>query len=128
MLSEDGQWSQVKAVEQMLHIESSEQINDTLTNGELKTAGENFMYLNMCQHLVKPWLLFYKELFQTQSPGQIILTLNRVMKGQRPQTNEYFIKIVEKLLERILSMLPGRDANNTVSSTEARQSTKEEGN
>ena len=38
MLSGDGPLSIVKAVEQMLQTESSEQINDTVTNEDLRTA------------------------------------------------------------------------------------------
>ena len=97
---------QVKAVEQMLQIESSEQINDTLTREELRTAGEMFLYLNMCPDKIKPWIGFYKDLFQTQSPDQIILTLNRLMKGSRTRTNEHLKELAEMLLKRILSFLP----------------------
>ena len=110
---------QVKAVEQMLQIESSEQINDTLTREELRTAGEMFLYLNMCPDEIKPWIVFYKDLFQTQSPDQIILTLNRLMKGSRTQTNEHFKELAEMLLKRILSFLPRGKAENTTSNTEA---------
>ena len=48
ILFEDSILTQVKAVEQILNIESTEQINDTLTNEELKTAAEIFLYLNTC--------------------------------------------------------------------------------
>ena len=83
MLSGDGPLSIVKAVEQMLQINSSEQINDTLTNEDLRTAGEMFLYLIMCPDTIKPWIVFYKDLFQTKSPDQIILTLNRFMRGTK---------------------------------------------
>ena len=43
-----GILSRVKAVEQVLKIESSENLNDNLTNAELQTAAEMFLYLNMC--------------------------------------------------------------------------------
>ena len=110
---------QVKAVEQMLQIESSEQINDTLTREELRTAGEMFLYLVSCPDKTKPWIVFYKDLFQTQSPDQIILTLNRLMKGSRTQTNEHFKELAEMLLKRILSFLHRGKAENTTSNTEA---------
>ena len=119
MLTGDGPLYQVKAVEQMLQIESSEQINDTLTREELRTAGEMFLYLNLCPDKMKPWIVFYKDLFQTQSPDQIILTLNRLMKGSRTQTNEHFEELAEMLLKRILSFLHRGKAENTTSNTEA---------
>ena len=81
LLFSDAMMSQVKAVEQKLQIESSDQINDILTNEELKTAAEMFLYLTMCPNDVKPWIVFYKDLFLTQSPDQIILTLNRLING-----------------------------------------------
>ena len=119
ILADDGPLDQVKAVEQMLQIEPSEQINDTLTREELRTAGEMFLYLNMCPDEIKPWIVFYKDLFQTQSPDQIILTLNRLMKGPRTQTNEHFKELAEMLLKRIFSFLTRGKAENTTSNTKA---------
>ena len=121
--------SQVKAVEQELQIESSAKINETYTNEELKMAGEMFLYLTMCPESIKPWLVFYKDLFQTQSPDQIILTLNRIMKGSVTATpnNEYFKQSVEMLLKRILSILPGRKTDNTESNIARRKPQKLEG-
>ena len=84
MLSGDSMLSQVKAVEQMLQMESSEHINDSLTNEDLKTAAEMFLYLNICPDLNSPsfktWLPFYKDLFLTQSAAKIVLTINRTLK------------------------------------------------
>ena len=101
LLTGDNMWSQVKAMEQKLQIESSELKNETLTNEELKTAAEMFLYLTMCPNDIKPWLRFYKNLFQTQTPNQIILTLNRIMKGTKTKTaeTEKFANIAETLFE-----------------------------
>ena len=63
MLSGDVILSRVKAVEQKLQIESSEQIDETLTNEELQTAAELFLYLIICPDTIKPWHLFYKDIF-----------------------------------------------------------------
>ena len=75
------------------------------------------MYLSMCPNTIKPWLLFYKDIFKTQSPDQII-TLNRIMKGPRAQTNKFFKNMAEILLKRILSVFHGRGAGNTAPSAE----------
>ena len=109
--------SRWETVEQKLQIESSEQIIETLTNDELKTAAELFVYLNMCPGTIKPWIKFYKDLFQTQSPDQIILTLNRLMKGTRTPQNEYFHNLGEKFLNRVKSLFP--EKRNTESNGEA---------
>ena len=45
-LSNDEIFSHVRAVEQMLKIESSEHINETLTDEALQTAAEIFIYLS----------------------------------------------------------------------------------
>ena len=127
MLSDDSMLSQVKAVEQMLQLESSDHINDTLTNKELKTAAEMFFYLIMCPNTIKPWILFYKDLFQTQSPYQIILSLNRVMKGPRTPTNEFFKTLARTLFKRILNRLPGREAEITASIADTKAPQKFEG-
>ena len=100
-LNDDGPLSQVMAVEQKLQIKSSEQINESLTNKKLETAGEMFLYLIMCPYSIKPWLVFYKDLFQTQSPDQIILTLNRLMKATKTPQTDHFAKIAETLYKSI---------------------------
>ena len=110
MLSTDNIVSQVKSVEQILQVESPEQINETLTFEELKTTAKMFLYLITCPTTIKPWIVFYKDLFQTQSPSQIILSLNRLMKGPRTPTNEFFKALAGTLFERISNRLPGREA------------------
>ena len=107
--------SQVKAVEQMLKIESSDQIDGTFTNEELQSATELFLYLIMCPDTIKPWIVFYKDLFQTQTQNQIILSLNRVMKKPRTPANEFFKTLAGIILKRILNRLLGREAEITAS-------------
>ena len=107
MLSGDSMLSKVKAVEQMLNIESTEQINDTLTNEELKTAAEIFLYLNTCpSSMFKSWILFYVDvdLFLTQSADKIILTLNRMMKTETSHDKDGKLR-AKKLLQRTAYLL-----------------------
>ena len=107
MLAGDDMLSQVKKVEQILNIETSEQINDTLTNEDLKTAARLFIHLNFCPNLwFKFWYSFYTELFQTQSTDQIILTLNRMtkLKGKGTQVKDGNMRAA-KLLKRIASKI-----------------------
>ena len=75
-----------------------------------------FLYLITCPTVtIKPWIVFYKDLFQTQSPSQIILSLNRVMKGPRTPTNEFFKTLAGILFKKIVNKLPGREAEITAS-------------
>ena len=106
MLTDESIVSHVKAVEQKLEIESSEQIDETMTNDNLKAAAEMFIYLISCPYSswFKSWSSFYKDLFLSKPPDQIILTLNRMMKSETPQENNDKLRS-EKLLQRITSQL-----------------------
>ena len=103
-LTRKGRLSLVEEVEQKLQIESSEQINDTLTKEELQTAAEMFLYLISCPKLLKSWFMFYEDLFLTQSADQIILSLNRMMKTEASQDKKAKV-LAEKLLNRTSSLL-----------------------
>ena len=113
MLEEDDSLSQVEAVEQELQIESSEQINDNLTNDKLQTAAEMFVYLIMCPNDMKPWIVFYKNLFKTQSPDQIILTLNRIIKGSKTVHLTNIAKILSRSMK--MKMFSGTTTKNAAS-------------
>ena len=105
MLSDDDKLSQVKAVEQKLLIDSSEQTNKTLTKKELQSAAEMFVYLNSCpDSLIISWSLFYKDLFLTNSPDQIILTLNRLMETETSKDMDAKLR-AKKLLQRTTNLL-----------------------
>ena len=92
---------QVQTVEKELRIESSEDRLENLTTTDLKNAAEMFIYLNICPKALKPWLVFYKDLFLNESPEQIVLTLNRMMKGTG--TDEYFKSLAQTLFKKISS-------------------------
>ena len=87
-------------------MESSDQINDTPTNEELKTAAEMFLYLNTCpdSSWFKSWSLFYKDLFLTQPADKIILTLNRMVKTETSDDKDGKLR-AKKLLQRAAQLL-----------------------
>ena len=60
-----------------------------------------FMYLMTCHDTLKPWFVFYKKLFETQPPDQILLTINRMMKGARTKQNDFFKKMARKIFKRL---------------------------
>ena len=106
MLSGDSMLSQVKTVEQKLQIESSEQIDESLTNEELQTAAEMFLYLIICPNTawLKSWSSFYKDLFLTQPADKMILTLNRIMKTETSHDKDGKLQ-AGKLLKRTSNLL-----------------------
>ena len=102
LISENERLTQVKAVEKKLQIESTEQIFQNMTDEILKTAAEMYIYLGSCPNPVKPWIYFYKDLFQNESPDLILLTLNRLVKssGTSSQKINDLITVAQSLLRK----------------------------
>ena len=59
-----------------------------------------FLYLNSCSDQLKPWFLFYTDLFTKKTAEQIILILNRILKVNESPKNKDFKNIGMKLFER----------------------------
>ena len=109
ILEEDSILLLMTELEQKLQIESSEQINESMTREELKTAAEMFIYLNTCPKWhdmaeFNSWSSFYTDLFLTESTDQIILTLNRLIKTEMLQDKEAKVR-AEKLMKRSMSLM-----------------------
>ena len=75
----------------------------------MKHAAEMFIYLkteNPCTDSLKEWLnvwgTIYTDIFENQSPQEILLSLNRMMKINQTASNE---GKVETVLERTASFL-----------------------
>ena len=92
--------NQVKAVEKLLQIQSSEERFQNLTTKDFSNAAKMFLYLNTCPNSLKPWFVFYNDLFQNQPPNKIILTLNRLMKVTKTFETMDFQIIAQKLLRK----------------------------
>ena len=89
--------SVVEALEQELKAKGSETIMN-LTDSELKTSSEMFIYLVSCYKEMSQWYWDYQSLFKNGSPREIILQLNRLMRMGDPVQARLF-KIVEKELD-----------------------------
>ena len=76
-----------------------------LTFENLKNTVEIYLYLNTCSEPLKHWYIFYKNLFETQSTDQIILTLNRMMKVPGSQQNDFSRSLAQRLLQRVASSM-----------------------
>ena len=96
----------VATLAETLKVEASEQMLKNITDKNLKASAEMFLYLNSCSRLNKKWLLLYTDLYQDKSPDQIILTLNRILKGTETPQNKEFKNIAYKLLKRTAAMFP----------------------
>ena len=94
----------VDKVEQQLELDSSDVIYQNISAEHLNAAKDIFVYLNACPtpylYWFRPFKMFYKNLFKTKSPIEILLTLNRFTKTQRAVNDERGIMIQEKLFKR----------------------------
>ena len=69
------------AVGYQLEAELSYDIFENITSEDLETAAEMFIYLYACPtDFINKLMVFYDDLFRTQTPCQIILTLNRMIR------------------------------------------------
>ena len=80
---------------------------------ELNIAGEMFLYLNSCPGALKPWFIFYRNIFQKLPLDEIILTLNRIIKGSNVlshRSSQSVKNIAKKVFEKTASLnhLKGR--------------------
>ena len=94
----------MRTVEQKLNIKTSSMEIKNVTLRDLKHAEELFIYLNTCPGSLKPWFIFYKELFQTKFLDEIILTLSRVMKMKRDSENDFIQLLAHKLFNTITTL------------------------
>ena len=97
--------SQISEVEKQLQVTTSESIFKNMTQETLQKAAEMFIFLASCSETVRSWFYFYEDLFTQQSPAQIIVTLNRVLKGQTTPENMDMKSIARKLFRKIDSVI-----------------------
>ena len=106
--------SQVQSFEYQLKVEPSRVRFENMTEKDLKTAAEMFLFMKICPtDPLKPWFVFYKHLFETQSLEQILLTLNRMMKGIRTPQNKYFLWLAQKLFQKTKTLISQQSNNIT---------------
>ena len=67
----------------------------------LETAGEMFIYWNLCPKFMYEWNKFYIDLMQNASPDIIVLTLNRIIKTGEQNGDKTIMEIARKLLRTI---------------------------
>ena len=72
--------SSFKEILQINDCEGCEYINDNLSNSNLTTPSEMFLYLVKCSENLNPWFRFYENIFQNQSSDHMVLTINKVLK------------------------------------------------
>ena len=112
---DDGMESKINYIEKELEKLGSASSNYTIGNNsiydftdtECKTAGEMFIYLNLCPKFMFEWTQLYVDLFSKASPSIIVQTLNRVMITSKLMRDETTLDIARKIfitVNKILSL------------------------
>ena len=68
---------------------------------DIETAGEMFLYLNLCPRFMFEWTQLYVELFKSSSLDIIVQTLNRLLKTASLMQNKSLVDITSKILHNI---------------------------
>ena len=103
-LYDEALYNVVKLEEKFQMRSSSEDLRN-ISDQHLNDGVKGFLYLNLCSSLLRPWFEFYVDLFEKKSPDQIVLILNRILKGKKTAQNENLKTIAGKLFKRITSLL-----------------------
>ena len=80
-------------------------IFENMTEETLQEAAEMFIFLTSCSESVRSWFYFYEDLFTERTQEQIIVTLNRVLKGQTTPENKDMKTIAIKLFRKVNNIL-----------------------
>ena len=91
----------INRLERRLHIDSSNKSYNDISEQKLKKALNMYIYLNVCSNKFQEWYTFYYELFDNNSPFQIVLALNRISNFAPDQTER---SIAEKLFINITDL------------------------
>ena len=105
LYNENDAFQNVLDLERQLKVESSNEILENISKEHLHQGAKSFLYLNLCSNLLRPWYEFYVDLFKNKSPSQIVVTMNRILKGSNKAKNLPLETIAKRLFGRISSVL-----------------------
>lgn len=87
-----------------LGIKLNDKVVSEISAETLKTAGEMFIYLNLCSNKVERMLQFLEEIFLSQTPDMILLTLNRMRLSAELKSLQ-FGEVLHDLLREMIVIL-----------------------
>ena len=94
----------VRTVEKLVKLNSSDAKSENMSNILLKKAAKMFIYLNSCFTDLRPWFVFYTNLFDGNNPNMIMLQLNRILKSKNASQNQNLKNIARELFEKTSDM------------------------
>ena len=77
----------------------SDKIIDNIGEETYETAGEMFLFLNLCPNLMNEWIIFYVNLFQNSSPDVMAQALNRILKIENEKKDKLNLQIAQKIFK-----------------------------
>ena len=77
----------------------SDKIIDNIGKETYETAGEMFLFLNLCPKLMNEWIIFYVHLFQNSSPDVMAQALNRILKIENEKKDQLNLKIAQNIFK-----------------------------
>ena len=77
----------------------TDKIIDNIEEETFETAGEMFLFLNLCPKLMNEWIIFYVNLFQNSSPDVMAQALNRILKIENEKKDQLNLKIAQNILK-----------------------------
>ena len=77
----------------------SHKIIDNIEEETYETAGEMFLFLNLCPKLMNEWIIFYVNLFQNSSPDVMAQALNRILKIENEKKDKLNLQIAQKIFK-----------------------------
>ena len=77
----------------------TDNIIDNIEEETFETAGEMFLFLNLCPKLMNEWIIFYVNLFQNSDPDVMAQALNRILKIEKEKKDQLNLKIAQNIFK-----------------------------
>ena len=89
----------IKNIEKELKDTLTDNIIDNIDEETFETAGEMFLFLNLCPKMMNEWIIFYVNLFQNSSPDVMAQALNRILKIENEKKDKLNLQIAQKIFK-----------------------------
>ena len=77
----------------------TDNIIDNIEEETFETAGEMFLFLNLCPKMMNEWIIFYVNLFQNSDPDVMAQALNRILKIENEKKDQLNLKIAQNIFK-----------------------------
>ena len=89
----------IENIEKELKDTLTDNIIDNIEEETFETAGEMFLFLNLCPKMMNEWIIFYVNLFQNSDPDVMAQALNRILKIENEKKDQLNLKIAQNIFK-----------------------------